>query len=173
MQGTSRSIFVNKFHSPIFKLVENNLDEQLIPLIEKAYEVVMELGGNRNDSAIENNLNSCFGILESPNVKDIRKIGIYSILKILVRLSPYITFKKFLQKTKNSPYDNFHTVISVPKSKNIKLRIAYLQFLQEYIKYIAEKKDSTHPPIKIIIKTSASNGYLEIRWSRRGRHQRS
>ena len=133
----------------------------------------MELGGNRNDSAIENNLNSCFGILESPNVKDIRKIGIYSILKILVRLSPYITFKKFLQKTKNSPYDNFHTVISVPKSKNIKLRIAYLQFLQEYIKYIAEKKDSTYPPIQITTKTSALNGYLEIRWSRRGRHQRS
>jgi len=33
MQGTARSIFVNKFHSPVFKLMETNTDEQLIPYI--------------------------------------------------------------------------------------------------------------------------------------------
>jgi hypothetical protein len=63
MQGTARSIFVNKFHSPVFKIIETNIEESLIPYIEKAFEVVLELGGNRNDSAIESNLNSCFSIL--------------------------------------------------------------------------------------------------------------
>ena len=63
MQGTARFSFVNKFHSPIFKLMETNTDEQLIPYIEKAYEIVMEIGGNRNDSAIESNLASCLTIL--------------------------------------------------------------------------------------------------------------
>lgn len=75
MQGTTRSIFVNKFHSPVFKLMEVNSDESLIPYIERAYEVVMEIGGNRNDSAIEANLSSCFTILESPGAKDVRKVG--------------------------------------------------------------------------------------------------
>ena len=43
--------------------MEINTDESLVPYIEKAYEAVMEIGGNRNDSAIENNLLSCFSIL--------------------------------------------------------------------------------------------------------------
>lgn len=30
MQGSARSAFVNKFHSPIFKLFESNQDETLI-----------------------------------------------------------------------------------------------------------------------------------------------
>jgi hypothetical protein len=146
MQGTARSIFVNKFHSPIFKLIETNSEESLVPYVEKAYEVVMEIGGNRNDAAIESNLGSCLCILESPGSKDIRKIGVYSILKVLVRTSPYITFKKFLQKHKNTHFDNLYTVINASRVKNIRIRNAYLQFLREYIRYIAEKKDRKWPP---------------------------
>ena len=52
MQGTAKSLFVNKFHSPVFKLMENNQEEHLISFIEKAYEVILAIGGNRNDSAI-------------------------------------------------------------------------------------------------------------------------
>jgi len=103
----------------------------------------MEIGGNRNDSAIESNLVSCLSILDNSNTKDIRKIGIFSILKILIRTSPYITFKKFFQKIKNSNMDNFHIITTTSRSKNIKLRNSFLYFLDEYIKYIAEKKDST------------------------------
>jgi len=41
IQGTARSLFVNKFHSPVFKLIENNQDEYLISYIEKAYEIIL------------------------------------------------------------------------------------------------------------------------------------
>jgi hypothetical protein len=41
MQGIARSIFVNKFHSPVFKLYENNNEESLIPFVEKAYETIL------------------------------------------------------------------------------------------------------------------------------------
>lgn len=37
MEGTARSNYVNKFHSPVFKLMEENLEEPLIPFIERAY----------------------------------------------------------------------------------------------------------------------------------------
>lgn len=137
MQGTARSIFVNKFHSPVFKLIETNSDESLVSYIEKAFEVVLELGGNRNDAAIENNLCSCFSILESSNSKDVKRIGAYSMIKVLVMTSPYITFKKFLQKQKNNNTDNFSLIIEASKVRNIKVREAYLAFLKEYVKYIA------------------------------------
>jgi hypothetical protein len=52
MEGTARSNFVNKFHSPVFKLMEENLEEILIPFIERSYEIILEIGGNRNDSAV-------------------------------------------------------------------------------------------------------------------------
>ncbi len=51
-------MFVNKFHSPVFKLFENNQDESLIEYLEKAYDVILEVGGNRNDSVVESNLSS-------------------------------------------------------------------------------------------------------------------
>ena len=63
------------------------------------------------------------------------------MLKILVLTSPYITFKKLLQKQKTSNLDNLTLLITSAKVKNIKVRVAYLNFLVEYIKYIAEKKD--------------------------------
>ncbi len=56
MQGVARSVFVNKFHSPMFKLFENNQDESLIEYLQEAYEVILEVGGNRNDSVVESNL---------------------------------------------------------------------------------------------------------------------
>jgi hypothetical protein len=58
--------------------------------------------------------------------------------------SPYITFKKFLQKQKNNNFDHLSLVIGASKVKNIKVRNAYLDFLKEYVKYIAEKKDRTN-----------------------------
>jgi hypothetical protein len=33
IQGTARSAFVNKFHSPVFRLLENNQEEGLLPLV--------------------------------------------------------------------------------------------------------------------------------------------
>lgn len=62
-------------------------------------------------------------------MKDVKKMGVYSTLKILVLTSPYITFKKLLQKQKNSNLDNLALVIGSAKAKNIKIRIAYLNFL--------------------------------------------
>ncbi len=41
MQGVARSVFVNKFHSPMFKLFENNQDESLIEYLQEAYEVIL------------------------------------------------------------------------------------------------------------------------------------
>lgn len=32
--------------------MEENLEESLITFIEKAYEIILEIGGNRNDSAV-------------------------------------------------------------------------------------------------------------------------
>ena len=37
MQGSARSVYVNKFHSPVFKLFENNTEETLLTYMEKAY----------------------------------------------------------------------------------------------------------------------------------------
>ena len=62
---------------------------------------------------------------------------IFEILKILIRKCPYITFKKILNKSKNNNYDNFQIIITVSKSRNIKVRNSYLDFISEYIKYIA------------------------------------
>jgi len=41
MQGTARSLYVNKFHSPVFKLIETTQEESLIPDIENAYEIIL------------------------------------------------------------------------------------------------------------------------------------
>lgn len=65
------------------------------------------------------------------------------MLRILVCTSPYITFKKLMQKQKNSNLDNLSLTIASAKVRNIKVRLAYLNFLVEYVKYIAEKKDRT------------------------------
>jgi hypothetical protein len=68
-------------------------------------------------------------------------MGAYATLRILVASSPYITFKKLLQKQKSSNLDNLSLAIASARVKNLKVRLAYLQFLVEYVKYIAEKKD--------------------------------
>ena len=96
MQGTARSAFVNKFHSPVFKLFETNQDEFLIAHIEQAYQVILEVGGNQNDVAVESNFNQCITLMQ--NSKDIRKMGAYSAIKSMVIHSPYLIFKKLLQK---------------------------------------------------------------------------
>lgn len=71
------------------------------------------------------------------NVKDVRKMSAYAILRVLVIESPYITFKKILQKQKSRNEDNLSLITSVAKSKNIKVRKSYLKFISEYIQYIA------------------------------------
>ena len=63
------------------------------------------------------------------NVKDVRKMSAYAILRVLVIQSPYITFKKILQKQKNKNEDNLSLITSVAKSKNIKVRKSYLKFI--------------------------------------------
>jgi hypothetical protein len=70
-------------------------------------------------------------------VKDVRKMSAYAILRVLVIESPYITFKKILQKQKSRNEDNLSLITSVAKSKNIKVRKSYLKFISEYIQYIA------------------------------------
>lgn len=71
------------------------------------------------------------------SVKDVRKMSAYAILRVLVIESPYITFKKILQKQKSRNEDNLSLITSVAKSKNIKVRKSYLKFISEYIQYIA------------------------------------
>lgn len=61
----------------------------------------------------------------------------YSILRVLVIQSPYITFKKILQKQKNRNQDNLSLITNIAKNKNIKVRKAYLKFISQYIQYIA------------------------------------
>lgn len=65
----------------------------------------------------------------------------YAVLRILVGASPYIAFKKLLQKQRNNNLDNLSLVIAAAKVRSLRVRQAYLLFLEEYAKYIAEKKD--------------------------------
>lgn len=51
--------------------------------MEKGYCVVLELGGNQNDAAVESNFFSFISILEG-NSKDVRKMGAYSGLIAIV-----------------------------------------------------------------------------------------
>jgi hypothetical protein len=62
-------------------------------------------------------------------VKDVRKMSVYAILRVLVIQSPYITFKKILQKQKSRNEDNLSLITSVAKSTNIKVRKSYLKFI--------------------------------------------
>jgi len=72
---------------------------------------------------------SCFEILESNNSKDVKKIGAYTLLRVLLINSPYMAFKKLVQKQRNNNLDNLSLVISASKTKNEKVRKAYLKFL--------------------------------------------
>ena len=127
MQGTARSAFVNKFHSPVFKLFEINQEEMLIEFMEEAYQVVLEIGGNQNDAAVESNFIQSISLME--NSKDIKKMGAYSAIKSMVVYSPYLTFKKLLQKREDGN-DNLEILIQTSRSKNIKVRQAFLNFLE-------------------------------------------
>lgn len=57
-----------------------------------------------------------------------------------------------MQRQKSSNLDNLSLVMGASRVKSIKVRTAYLAFLTEYIKYIAEKKDSTCFSIQIYFK---------------------
>lgn len=67
-----------------------------------------------------------------------------------------------MQKQKNSNLDNLSIVIGASRVKNIKVRTAYLAFLSEYIKYIAEKKDRTCLSIQICFRKSPSNAFSKV-----------
>lgn len=69
-------------------------------------------------------------------------MGAYSALVAIVEHSPYLAFKKLLQKRKEDGADNLQVLINASKSKNIKIRQSYINFLSEYIAYVGEKKDS-------------------------------
>ena len=40
-QGSARSVLVNRFHSPVFKLFESGQDEATLPILEEAYSVIL------------------------------------------------------------------------------------------------------------------------------------
>lgn len=100
-------------------------------------------------------------MLEGTSGKEVRKIGAYAVMEILVSTSPYVTFKKLLQKQRNSNLDNLSLAISASRVKSIKVRQAYLQFLTEYVKYIAEKKDGTCFNIKRYFKKQLSKDFTK------------
>ena len=59
-------------------------------------------------------------------------MGAYSVIRILISKSPYITFKKLLQKQKkesDNDTTNLGILVKVGKNKSIKLRKYYLRFL--------------------------------------------
>jgi hypothetical protein len=64
------------------------------------------------------------------NSKDVRKMGAYSAIMAIVEHSPYLAFKKLLQKRKEEGSDNLQTLINASKSKNIKVRYYYIKFLE-------------------------------------------
>lgn len=66
--------------------------------------------------------------------------------------SPYMSFKKLVQKQRSCNLDNLSLVISASKTKNEKVRKAYLKFLFEYLKYVAEKKDGIYSLIQLTFK---------------------
>lgn len=110
--------------------------------MEKAYKVILDLGGNQNDAAVESNFFASISLLEG-NSKDVRKMGAYSALMAIVEHSPYLAFKKLLQKHNNrlDGVDNLQILIDASKTKNIKVRQFYINFLEQYMSYIGEKKD--------------------------------
>ena len=64
------------------------------------------------------------------NSKDVRKMGAYSAIMAIVEHSPYLAFKKLLQKRKEEGSDNLQALINASKSKNIKVRYYYIKFLE-------------------------------------------
>lgn len=155
MQGSARSAFVNKFHSPVFKMFELNQEEMLIEFMEQAYEVILDIGGNQNDAAVESNFMQCISIME--NSKDVRKMGAYFALKSIVIYSPYLAFKKLLQKREDG-LDNLEILILTSNSRNARVREAYLSFLNEYVQYVAEKKDCTYGLTQHCFRSRLSKG---------------
>lgn len=69
------------------------------------------------------------------NTKDVRKMGAYSAIQVLVNTSPYLTFKKLVQKTQDDNNDNLSILINTAKSRNIRVRESYLRFLSDYVEY--------------------------------------
>ena len=57
-------------------------------------------------------------------------MGAYSAIMAIVEHSPYLAFKKLLQKRKEEGSDNLQTLINASKSKNIKVRYYYIKFLE-------------------------------------------
>lgn len=73
-------------------------------------------------------------------------MGGYSIVRILINQSPYITFKRLLKKRKRADgtfeEPDLELIMREGKSRSLKIRKEYIRFLEEYVKYISEKKDS-------------------------------
>jgi hypothetical protein len=45
LEDFQRTNLINKFHSPVFKLLETNVDEMLVERNALAYERIIQLGG--------------------------------------------------------------------------------------------------------------------------------
>jgi hypothetical protein len=55
--------------------------------------------------------------------------------------TPYTTFKKLFQKDNSVEKENYVLLSSVSRSKNIRIRIQYLRFFEEFVKHIAQRRD--------------------------------
>ena len=138
---SKKSFLINKFHSPVFRLFETNSDEVLQTKIAIAYGKLIAGGGNKNDSSIEGNIVSALDWIKSGTAKEIKKVSGLMVLKILLVESPYTTFKKLLQKDVGTEKENYQLTGSVSKSKNVKTRVQYLSWFEEFVKHIALRRD--------------------------------
>ena len=57
-------------------------------------------------------------------------MGAYSGLMAIIEHSPYLAFKKLLQKRKEEGSDNLQVLVNASKTKNIKLAQYYVNFLE-------------------------------------------
>jgi hypothetical protein len=99
--------------------------------------------GNKNDTAIENNLNSALEWIKSTTAKEIKKAAALMVVRILLVEMSYTTFKKLFQKDISIEKENYLLLSSVSRSKNIKIRQQYLKFFEEFVKHIAQRRDGT------------------------------
>lgn len=131
LEDNQKTSLVNRFHSPIFKLMESNTDEGQLDKAALAYEKIIMLGGNKNDSAVDDNLNAALNWINLTNSKDLKKATALVIIRILLVESPYTTFKKLFQKdisSSASDKENYTLLTKVSINRNIKIRLQYLKF---------------------------------------------
>mgnify|MGYP006999883702 CR=1 FL=1 len=121
----------------MFKLMETNTEESLLERIGLAYELLLGLGGysmfnagNKNDTAIESNLNLALDWIKSTTAKEIKKAAALVTIRILLVETPYTTFKKLFQKDNSLEKENYVLLSSVSRSRNIRVRVQYLRFFE-------------------------------------------